>query len=135
VKLAIVGPRDLELPVAEVQRVVTECKEVDLEAVTEIVTGDALGIDRAAIKYAKVMGLPWVAFGAGWGKLKRGAGPERNGRVVRYLEPRSNDTMLALYDRSDTPGTTDVTNQASAADIFVVLHQDKRWSKYRRKDV
>lgn len=84
----------------------------------EIVTGDAAGADAMARAYAKERGIPCTAEVADWAKFKRGAGPERNGRIVR----RSTH-MLAFLGSG--PGTKNSIKQAQKNLLNVTIVQAK----------
>lgn len=129
-RLAIVGPRDLHLPPSEMVLILDRVG--DIEFVEEIVTGDAMGIDRSAIRFAKSMGIPWVAFGAGWGELGTRAGPERNRRIAMYLDP-CEDRWLAITDERTTKGTANATKQLMEANIEGAYHRAPSLARYRQK--
>ena len=76
----------------------------DLEAVRKyirglpkdvtIVSGGAPGVDRAAEREARRLGLALVIYRADWDKLGRGAGIVRNGTIVENC-----DRVVAFWDK------------------------------------
>jgi predicted Rossmann fold nucleotide-binding protein DprA/Smf involved in DNA uptake len=58
-----------------------------------VVTGDAKGVDAAAVRWAKERGLPWVAYEADWELYGLAAGPRRNEVLVA-----DSDVVIAFWD-------------------------------------
>ena len=53
-------------------------------SITEIISGNAQGIDRAGERYAKQAGIDIVIFPANWTGNGKAAGPIRNEKMARY---------------------------------------------------
>lgn len=102
-KLAIVGSRTLDwidLPKL-IERHQSSEFTIPWDAVTEIVSGGANGIDAAAAAVAMVKCLPFKVFAADWNKHGKAAGPIRNSQIVEY-----SDACLAVWDGKSS-GTRD----------------------------
>lgn len=76
--------------------------------VTEIVTGDALGVDSIADGYAKEMGYDRVIFPPNWKKFGRSAGPIRNEKMANYAE-----ALIAFWD-GKSAGTKNMIKMAES---------------------
>ena len=83
-KLAIFGSRSLPTPNIE---------EYLPEGVTEIVSGGAKGIDKAAAEFAKAHGLKLTEFLPNYERFGRAAPLMRNIEIVTYA-----DAGLAFWD-------------------------------------
>lgn len=101
-RLAIVGSRQYP-SLATIETYIRT-----LPAGTEIVSGGAPGVDRAAATYAGLVGLAVKEFKADWSK-GRGAGMARNGDIVDYA-----DSLVAFWDGS-SPGTANSIERAIKA--------------------
>lgn len=67
--------------------------------VSEILTGDARGVDRAAATYATREGIPCRVFPANWRQHGKQAGAIRNAALVEAA-----DAVVAIWD-GRSPGT------------------------------
>jgi hypothetical protein len=78
--------------------------------ITEVVHGDAKGVDRLAKQWAIRNGIPHVAFPARWraqdGTMDPGAGHTRNERMAGH-----SDALLAVWDGL-SGGTADMIRRA-----------------------
>ncbi len=95
--LIIAGPRDIdhEAALREVNLAVAHCPwDGD---VTEIVHGDARGVDTAAAEWARGYGVRVTPFPANWSNLGRSVGPIRNGQMARYAREKCG-ALVALWD-------------------------------------
>lgn len=63
------------------------------EAITEIVSGGAPGVDSMAKFVAEMFGVPLKVFQADWNKFGTKAGPIRNGEMADYA-----DALLLIWD-------------------------------------
>ena len=72
--------------------------------ITEIVSGGARGIDKAAIEYAKQNKLNFVEFMADWESQGKAAGAIRNAKMAEY-----GDALIAIWDGA-SPGTLNMIN-------------------------
>ncbi len=93
-KLAVVGSRDFS-DLSMVEKVLT----VDVNRITEIVSGGARGVDTAAAAFAEKQGIKIKVFLPDWDKFGRAAGPIRNKQIVEYC-----DEIIAFWD-GKSPGT------------------------------
>ena len=83
--------------------------------ITEIVSGGARGVDTLGEQAAAALGIPVKVFPADWDRLKRAAGPIRNGQMAEYA-----DALIAVWDGSSR-GTADMIRQARAHKLRVHL--------------
>lgn len=67
--------------------------------ITEVVSGDARGVDRMGEIVASALGIPVTKFPADWNKYKRAAGHIRNAAMAKYA-----DALIAIWD-GESPGT------------------------------
>jgi hypothetical protein len=81
--------------------------------ITEVIVGDATGIDAYAQSWAIERGVQARQFRAAWDKLGRAAGPLRNQRMI---EARP-DVVLAFPGGR---GTGDMTRRARLAGVPVI---------------
>jgi hypothetical protein len=102
VKTIIAGSRGIYLTVHEVDAIV---RESGFE-VTEVVSGGALGVDRAGEGWAsRISGVKLTRMPADWTNGKRG-GPLRNEEMAKYAE-----ALIAVWD-GKSPGTADMIRRA-----------------------
>ena len=78
-----------------------------------VIQGGALGADRLALKFAEMEGIPCIEMRAMWGALGNGAGPIRNGWMLKYGQP---DLVLAFPGGR---GTANMMRQAREAGVQV----------------
>ena len=104
---------------------------VDRLGMTELVVGDADGLDKLAREWARERGFPMREFKADWNDLTKpdarirkrrdgsrydaNAGPRRNGEMLTRGRP----SKLLAFPGGD--GTRDCMRQARAREIEVVL--------------
>ncbi len=93
-KLAVVGSRDFS-DLSVIQKVLT----VDVNRITEIVSGGARGVDTAAAHFADKQDIKLKIFLPDWDKFGRAAGPIRNRKIIDYC-----DEVIAFWD-GKSPGT------------------------------
>jgi predicted Rossmann fold nucleotide-binding protein DprA/Smf involved in DNA uptake len=92
-RLAVVGSRgfaDAELLARELRR---------YDAIAEIISGGARGVDALAAAYARANNIPLRVFEADWVTHGNSAGIRRNREIVAYA-----DEILAIWD-GQSPGT------------------------------
>lgn len=111
-KTIIAGGRNFHGDIFEqiVERAIHECGW----EVTEIVCGDAPGIDRIGSDVGLRLGIPVVYFPADWKKYKKAAGPIRNQSMAEYA-----DALIAVWDGKST-GTGDMIRRAKRE--FLTVH-------------
>jgi hypothetical protein len=109
-KVIIAGGRDIN----EYQHVcdAMEAALLVLDPPTEVVSGQAPGVDTLGEQWAAERGIPVRPFPANWypapGRLDRAAGPKRNQRMAEYA-----DALVAVWD-GKSRGTADMIRQATA---------------------
>ena len=79
----------------------------------EIVHGAARGADLMAEAWAKQNEVPYVGVPARWAKHGKGAGPERNKRMLDYYQPKG---VVAFPGGN---GTANMIRQAKDAGLNV----------------
>ncbi len=88
---------------------------VERLGLTEVAAGKCrTGADQLLERWAKRRKIPFTGFSANWQQLGNGAGPERNGRMLREFKP---DNVLAFPGGA---GTADCVRQAEALGIDVI---------------
>ncbi len=88
-------------------------EELDDRPVSAIVHGDAKGADRLAGQWASERGIPEILVPANWIYHHKGAGPIRNGWMLKFVRV---DVVLAFPGGT---GTANMVSQARAAGIPV----------------
>lgn len=88
--------------------------------VTEIIEGDAIGVDRAAKEYAQRRGITVTTMKPDWQKYGRGAGLRRNSEMVERC-----DIGVAIWD-GRSRGTLDSINKLKKLNKSVIIYQPKR---------
>jgi hypothetical protein len=106
-KLAIVGTHTIEES-DENYRLMKQAiyVTISLEAIDEIVSGGAPGIDDMAGRFAEKHSLKMTVFPADWNKYGRSAGPRRNTLIIDYA-----DLVIAFPDKQSV-GTRDSIKKA-----------------------
>ena len=114
-KLIVAGCRTItdEAVVAEaIERWVADHGEP-----TEVVHGDAKGVDRLAGQWAHRNKVPGVKFPADWNRFGRRAGPVRNSLMAGYA-----DALLAIWD-GKSRGTANMIRQAKERGLVVEVRR------------
>lgn len=89
-RIIVAGSRSID-SYALVKNSIMESGWVDRE--TEIVSGEARGVDTHAITFAYLANLPCHRFPANWNKYGKGAGMIRNREMVEF-----SDALIAIWD-------------------------------------
>ena len=90
-KLIIAGGRNItDLESESIQAFINF---LEIEGITEIVSGGAKGVDKAGEIYAHVHNIPCQVFPAEWNKYGKAAGPIRNSVMANY-----GDALLIIWD-------------------------------------
>jgi len=95
--------------------------------ITEIISGNARGVDRAGERYAKQAGIDLVIFPANWERHNRAAGPIRNERMARYAiaDESRPGALIAIWD-GQSRGSKNMIDTAKALGLKVfVLRVDQ----------
>lgn len=89
---------------------------LDELGVTGLAHGDAPGLDQLADRWAKMRGVPHVAFPAQWDLQGKSAGPRRN-RVMQYQW--NPERVVAFKDNfgATQGGTEDMVSIAQAKGV------------------
>ena len=90
-KLIIAGSRHLDVPPAFVY--FCAYKWGIAEDVTEVVCGEALGVDQSGKELALMNQSPLKTFPANWKEHGKAAGPIRNREMAEYA-----DALLLIWD-------------------------------------
>ncbi len=85
--------------------------------ISQVVSGNANGIDRAGELYALIQGIPLRTFPANWNKYGRKAGLVRNKEMAEYAQ-----ALIAIWD-GESPGTRHMINQAFNHGLFTFVHR------------
>lgn len=112
-KTIIAGTRTIE-DSALLQRAIDE---VDWE-ITEVISGDAPGVDRMGEAWARRNNIPVKLFPAPWKTHKGFAGRMRNQQMAEYA-----DALIALWD-GHSPGTKDMLERASKLGLKICIRFD-----------
>lgn len=111
-RLLVCGGRDYP-DFNKVWSVLTEMHQA--KPITLLIHGGATGADAWAAAWAATYGVRAKEFLADWKRYGNGAGPKRNGDMIRYGDP---DLVLAFPGRN---GTADMVRQARASFIAVKI--------------
>jgi hypothetical protein len=90
------------------------------DEITEVVSGNAKGVDRMGESYAKQHGWPIKKFPAQWGEFGKQAGPIRNQEMAKYA-----DALVLIWD-GKSKGSKNMLNQAKSNGlrIFTVTTEE-----------
>lgn len=83
--------------------------------VTEVVSGHAIGVDRAGEAYAQLNNLKVTLFIPDWNKHGRGAGFIRNEQMAEYA-----DALIAIWD-GESKGTKHMIDIAKKKNLQVYV--------------
>lgn len=86
--------------------------EVAAPFISQLVSGNASGIDREAETWAKARGFEITRFPADWGKHGKAAGPIRNREMAKFA-----DALIAFPGGR---GTNSMHSEAMAAGLLVL---------------
>jgi len=85
--------------------------------ITEIVEGDAPGVDRIAGFLAAQWKVPCKVFRANWAVYGNNAGPRRNQQMAEYAE-----ALIAIWD-GVSRGTADMISRATIRNLPVFVYR------------
>lgn len=91
------------------------------QGITEIIAGEARGVDAIAKRYAKSRAILYRGFPAEWDKYGRSAGPIRNKQMLDEGQP----DMVIAFRRAESKGTTNMIRQAQDANIETFVYEVK----------
>lgn len=93
-KLIIAGSRTIKLDYDELRTILKEKLGNDwMFIVSEIVSGNAAGVDESGDDFAKNAYIKLTRFPAQWVKYGKSAGPRRNLQMAEYA-----DMLLLIWD-------------------------------------
>jgi YspA, cpYpsA-related SLOG family len=99
------------------ERLVFEAVEASGFTITEVVSGNAPGVDWSGEAWGKANGVSVRIFRAEWNRFGHGAGPRRNRQMVEYAE-----ALIAIpHPTQDSRGTLNVIRQAEAKGLRVFV--------------
>lgn len=108
VKLIIAGSRSLVVSDHDIAGAMDRLLDAYDLIPSEIVSGNACGVDRCGEAYARSVGMSVKVFPvtpAEWQRYGKSAGHRRNAEMARYA-----DALLAFWD-GKSPGTSDMIRQ------------------------
>jgi hypothetical protein len=109
-RVIVTGSRDFD----DGKAVFAELSRIHAEhGITLLVHGSARGADTLAAEWAAAHSIAQEVFRPDWARYGRGAGPARNGDMVR-----AGADLVVAFDGGR--GTTDMCRQAERAGIKVV---------------
>lgn len=85
-------------------------------AITEVVSGGAVGVDELGELWARQHNIPVKLFAANWAAYGKSAGPRRNSEMAEYA-----DALIAVPTIS-SKGTHDMIRKAKAKRLKVYVH-------------
>lgn len=85
--------------------------------ITEVVHGDARGVDKLGEMWAEQNSIPVKRFPANWKKFGKKAGSIRNKQMSEY-----GNKLIAIWDGNST-GTIDMVKQMKIAEKPIYLHK------------
>lgn len=88
-----------------------------LDAVTEVVSGCADGVDRLGEQWAQMAGIPVKRFPAKWAAYGKAAGRQRNLEMAVYA-----DALIAVWD-GKSPGTRHMIQTAERMGLKVFVYR------------
>lgn len=86
---------------------------LELFPIKELVVGDARGVDKIALEWARTRPIVWHKHFAHWGRDGKAAGPKRNARM---LAEHKVDLVIA-FPSSTSIGTWDMVDRARWAKV------------------
>jgi hypothetical protein len=85
--------------------------------VTEVVCGEAAGVDKLGKEYANNHSIPCKSFPADWRKHGKAAGPIRNREMAEYA-----DALIAVWDKQ-SKGTKNMIDTATELGLKVFVYE------------
>lgn len=117
-------------------RTITDIKHVEaaikasgfnVADITEVVSGDAEGIDRLGEAWAIANNIPVTKMVPEWrGKdaiVDKSAGRRRNVDMAKYAHQNGDGALLAIMEHYGTPGTKHMINAAGSRRLKVYVHK------------
>lgn len=114
-KVILAGSRSI----SDIEALYTAIRASGFE-ITEVVCGEAAGVDRLGRWWAEQHHIPIASFPAEWKTDSRLAGYLRNQRMAKYA-----DALIAVWDGKSV-GTPHMIGVALAAGLKIHVHQLRR---------
>lgn len=112
-RVIIAGSRDLPNGMARVEKAIERAGF----KITEVVSGNAPGVDRLGEFWAKTWNIPCTVMPADWEKHPKTAGTLRNTAMANYA-----DALIAVWD-GISPGTKNMIRQAREKGLKVFVDE------------
>ena len=106
-RVLITGSREEDVE-AEILVKSTLANHYATREITEIIVGDAKGVDAIATRWARGMGIPVRVFPADWQTHGKAAGPIRNQEMVD-----TNPDICYAFPRKGSKGTWDCVERCA----------------------
>lgn len=87
--------------------------------ITEIISGNANGIDKLGEQFANDNNITLTIFPANWNKYGKAAGYKRNIQMAQYAQP--NGQLIAIWDNI-SPGTKHMINIAKKYNLSIFVY-------------
>jgi glycerophosphoryl diester phosphodiesterase len=115
-KVIVAGSRTIN-DTAEVSKAIENAKI----KITEIISGNARGVDTLAENYASMKHIQFTAFPADWDKYGKPAGAIRNDQMAKQA-----DALIAIWDGVSS-GTKDMIKKMNklGKPVFIYLVDNK----------
>jgi len=111
-KLIIAGSRDIQFTIQNLEETIK--KNYDITKITEIVSGDAIGIDKLGIIFAEKYNIPVKKFIPDW-SIGISAGHVRNRKMGDYA-----DEAIVIYNGSSgSQGMIDYMNKLKKPCVII----------------
>lgn len=111
----IAGSRDIDLPVAESSRLISQAVAEAGWMPTTVLSGGARGIDRAAEHWARSRLIPLEVYPADWKLFGAHAGSVRNHQMALKAQ-----ALIAIWDGRST-GTANMIERARSEGLKVYV--------------
>ena len=123
-KLIIAGSRSITVSTILSRAILKS--EINMNIVTEIVSGNADGVDSLGEDFARVNAIPLKVFYPDWAKHGRSAGPIRNKQMAEYA-----DVLLLIWD-STSRGSKSMLNEMTGLKkpTFLYSNNNGKWIQY-----
>lgn len=95
--------------------------------ITEVVSGNAKGVDRMGERWADDNDIPLKIMKPDWNKYKKAAGIIRNKEMADYIKEQGG-AVVVLWD-GESKGTKNMIETAKKMDITVYGYMVKRKTK------
>lgn len=115
-KVIIAGSRSFEYGSNDVVKLVADAVMASRFNITEIVSGNAIGVDQAGEHYAKMYQIPCTLFYPDWKTHGKSAGAIRNSEMADYA-----DALIAIWD-GKSKGTQHMIKAAKKRGLLVYEH-------------